>query len=472
MKFIKFLKLVFETVATDSRYVDNWHIRAIADRLEAALAGKIKRLIINVPPRSMKSICVSVAWPAWILGLNPRARIIAASYSQILSTRLSMDTRYVLQAAWYQKLFPDVEIAKDQNTKHRFQTTQLGYRFATSVGGTLTGEGGNFLIVDDPMNPLQSASKVYRQKVCDWFNQSLLTRLNNRKNGIVVVVMHRLHIEDLTGHLLAKRGYGNVWHHLSLPLVSPRKTTVYAFALPHILQDSGQKSKKVLYVRQYNEPLYKNMSAQYIKRLKRDVGTYAFSAQYQQCPIDNLGKGIIKRQWFKRYYDTAPQRQECVIVHSWDTASAGTRNSNFSVCTVWACKHRDFFLLEVHKVQLKYTALKRLVLHLANLWKADTVLIESKSSGVQLIQELSHHISIVPVTPIGAKDVRVYKIIPMIESGHVLLPHEASWLGDFEQEICSFPYSRHNDQVDSMVQFLLWIRETILAEEHPQIRVM
>ena len=472
MKFTKFLKLVFGTVSTDSRYVDNWHIRAMSDRLEAVLAGKIKRLIINVPPRSMKSICVSIAWPAWILGLNPKARIIAASYSQILSERLSLDTRYILQTTWYQELFPEVKIIRDQNTKHRFQTTQLGYRFATSVGGTITGEGGNFLIVDDPMNPLQSESKTYRQKVCNWFNQSLLTRLNDRKNGVVVVVMHRLHTEDLTGHLLTKKGHGNRWHHLSLPLVSTRKTKVYAFALPRILRSSGRKSRRVLHVRQGSEPLRRSMSAQYIERLKQDVGTYAFSSQYQQDPIDNLGKGIIKRQWFRRYIDRI-SHEECVIVQSWDTAGTKARSSNFSVCTTWAHRGGDFFLLEVHRVRLEYVALKRLVLRLESVWKPNAVLIESKSSGMQLTQELSSHLPIISVVPIGAKDTRVFKIIQMIESGRVLLPYEASWLGDFEREVCSFPHYEYDDQVDSMTQFLLWARDTMLREEAcPQIRVI
>ena len=351
MKFNQFLKLVFETVTPGGLYVNNWHIRAISDRLEAALAGKIKRLIINIPPRSMKSMCVSVAWPAWILGLNPKARIIAVSYSQILSERLSMDTKYVTQAAWYKRLFPEVKIAKDQ--KNRLQTTQLGYRFATSVGGSITGEGGNFLIVDDPMNPLQSESKMYRQRVCDWFSQSLLTRLDDRKNGVVVVVMHRLHTEDLTGYLLSKKAYGSGWHHLSLPLVATKKSKVYAFAPPLILHSNGRKSRKVLYVRKDNEPLRRNMGTRYIENLKKDVGTYVFSSQYQQNPINNLGGGIIKRQWFKRYSGSLPVHGEC-IVQSWDTASTQTRGSDFSVCTTWAYKNHNFFLLEVYRARFDY----------------------------------------------------------------------------------------------------------------------
>ncbi|KJV66333.1 hypothetical protein APHNP_0221 [Anaplasma phagocytophilum str. ApNP] len=144
MQFTKFIKLVFETVSPGSTYVNNWHIRVMADRLQAAHEGKIKRLIVNVPPRMMKSICVSVAWPAWILGLNPCARIIVASYSQLLSEKLSLDTKCVLQSSWYRAIFPEVEISKLQNSRRKFITTKLGYRMATSVGGTVTGEGEMF----------------------------------------------------------------------------------------------------------------------------------------------------------------------------------------------------------------------------------------------------------------------------------------------------------------------------------------
>ncbi|MGN7678554.1 MAG: phage terminase large subunit, partial [Anaplasma sp.] len=412
-----------------------------------------------------------VAWPAWILGLNPKSRIIVASYSQILSERLSNDTRYILQSSWYKELFPEVIIATSQ--KNRVQTTQLGYRFATSIGGSITGEGGNFLIVDDPMNPLQSESKIYRQRVCDWFSHSLLTRLNDRKNGVVVVIMHRLHVEDLTGYLLSK-SHGKKWHLLALPLVATRKSKIYSMSSLSVLNKSG--SRRILYTRANGEPLRKSMSPRYIEDLKKDMGAYVFSAQYQQNPIDNLGKGIIRRRWFGRYDSRYNMRyEEYVIVQSWDTACKKNRNSDFSVCTIWACRNGNFFLMEVRRVKLEYSALKLLVLQLEALWKPNAILVEGKSSGIQLSQELGQRLPIISVAPMHEKVTRVHRAAPLIESGHVLLPHEALWLDDFECEVCSFPNTQHDDQVDSMTQFLLWARDTLMREESesiPQVRML
>jgi hypothetical protein len=176
-----FIQKAFCTVDPSTEYMDNWHIDLIADRLELLTKSKIKRLIINVPPRSLKSVCVSVAWPAWILGRNPAAKIMVASYSQILSLKHSLDCKLVMSSDWYKELFPELEIAKGQDEKFKFVTTQRGFRFATSVGGTATGEGGDILIVDDPHNPLQAASDVQRKAALDWFGQTFMSRLNNKK---------------------------------------------------------------------------------------------------------------------------------------------------------------------------------------------------------------------------------------------------------------------------------------------------
>ena len=252
--FLSFLKLCFNTTSPTNQIINNWHIKVIADRLEATLNGKINRLIINMPPRYVKSICVSVAWPSWIFALNPQARIIVASYSQTLSEKLSLDNRYILQSEWYKKLFPHVILSKDQNTKQKFQTIQRGYRFATSVGGSITGEGGNFLIIDDPMNPLQALSKTYRQRVCNWFEQSFMTRLNDRKHSVVVIVMHRLHTEDLSGYLLSKKLH-NKWNVLSLPMIAEKKHIIYSIAYPWKFKYK-KKVRNILHIRQEGEFLY------------------------------------------------------------------------------------------------------------------------------------------------------------------------------------------------------------------------
>jgi hypothetical protein len=175
-------------------------------------------------------MCVSVAWPAWILGNQPTARIIVASYSRLLSEKHSLDTRCVMQSGWYKKLFPEVELSKDQNTKYKFQTVQRGYRIATSVGGTLTGEGGDFIIVDDPLSSAQALSETLRKRATNWFDQTLVTRLNDRKKGVIVLVMHRLHQEDLTGYLLYKPK--NIWHHICLPMISKNKEIIYSIKTP------------------------------------------------------------------------------------------------------------------------------------------------------------------------------------------------------------------------------------------------
>ncbi|QXK91945.1 phage terminase large subunit [Neoehrlichia mikurensis] len=466
MKFLEFLKLCFNTISPDNKFMNNWHIKVLADRLDATLQGKINYLLINMPPRSMKSICISVAWPAWILGLNPSSKIIVASYSQILSEKLSLDTRYILQSKWYQQLFPNVILSKDQNTKSKFQTTQHGYRFATSIGGSITGEGGNILILDDPMNLIQSASKVYRQKVCYWFDQSFITRMNNRKNGIVIIVMHRLHSEDLSYHVLSKPNYGK-WHHLSIPMLSEKKTVIYSLVLPYIIK-ANKKKRNILYIREEGEFLYKKKSQKYIKDLKFDLGTYAFSAQYQQSPV-NISNGVIKRKWIKRYkYDC---KCESFITQSWDTANSSNKGSNFSVCTTWSQVKGSFFLLEVYRARIEYPLLKKQVITLAQYWHPNAILIEVKASGIQLIQELSDAaLSIIKINPVNSKMARLYQVIPIIESGRVFLPYNSVWLDDFEQEILSFPNTQYDDQLDSMTQYLYWA-SNVINNTHPYLQM-
>ncbi|MEY2392837.1 terminase, partial [Wolbachia endosymbiont of Tettigetta isshikii] len=188
--------------------------------------SEVRRIIFNMPPRSMKSMCISVAWPVRILGNQPTARIIVASYSRRLSEKHSLDTRCIMQSGWCKELFPGVELSKEQNTKYKFQTGQRGYRIATSVGVTLTGEGGDFIIVDDPLSSTQALSKTLRNRATKWFDQTLVSRLNNRKKGVIVLVMHKLHLEDLTGHLLSKPKI--IWHHIRLPMMSENKEVIYS----------------------------------------------------------------------------------------------------------------------------------------------------------------------------------------------------------------------------------------------------
>lgn len=281
--FRLFLAKSFAHTNPATRYLPNWHIDLIGEYLAAAQCAEITRLIINMPPRMCKSLTVSVAWPAWLLGHNPATRIMAASYSQSLSVKHALDCRHILQSEWYQQVFADTRIAADQNEKHKCVTTQRGQRFATSVLGTATGEGGDVLIVDDPLNPVQAASRQARESANNWFDQTFSTRLDDKNRGVIVLVMQRLHADDLSGHLLEKGG----WEHLCLPAIAPTNA-VYDFG-------------RVKRTRKQGELLHNaREDAQGMERAKRALGSHAFAAQYQQNPHLEEG-GMIKLAWFERF---------------------------------------------------------------------------------------------------------------------------------------------------------------------------
>jgi hypothetical protein len=321
-------------------------------------------------------MCVSVAWPAWILGNQPTARIIVASYSRLLSEKHSLDTRCVMQSGWYKKLFPEVELSKDQNTKYKFQTVQRGYRIATSVGGTLTGEGGDFIIVDDPLSSAHALSETLRKRATNWFDQTLVTRLNNRKKGVIVLVIHRLHQEDLTGYLLSKPK--NIWHHICLPMISENKEIIYSIKTPvpvvqvtanghtRWVYNKPTSPARMLYSREEGQLLYPLYGGkEEIEMIKAELGSYAFAAQYQQNPLP-LSSGIIKREWLKRYRSFPDNLS--YVTQSWDTAVSTNNSSNFSVCTTWTKVGNKFYLLDVYRAKLEYPKLKEQVLSLAASW--------------------------------------------------------------------------------------------------------
>lgn len=335
--FSSFLQKVFQTLHSQQSFETSWHIDLLAEQLNLVHRGKCKRLIINVPPRCLKSICTSVAWPAWILGHNPGARIIAVSYSQALSTKHSYDCRAIMNSEWYRKIFPETRIAEGYDTKVKFVTTQHGFRFATSVNGTLTGEGADFIIVDDPHNPMQVFSDVERQKTAEWFQQTLLSRLNNRKEGSIVLVMQRLHETDLTGVLLEQASKN--WQVLSIPL----------------LNDEAQRfsAGDFSYLRPPKEPL-RTLCKDFleVEKLKSEVGDYVFCAQYQQKPF-SVQNNIIQDHWLQRWNWPSSDftRQDLAefdaIYQSWDCAIKEHASADYSVGLTIGEKEGKLYLLHL-----------------------------------------------------------------------------------------------------------------------------
>lgn len=438
---VTFIHRTFQTVVPGRRYGHNWHIEAIAWHLQQCLEGKIRRLIITMPPRSLKSICASVALPAFALGHDPTQRIVAVSYAQDLMLKHARDTRIVMESAWYRKLFPATRIDPRKNTEAEFETTARGYRLGTSVGGTLTGRGGNLIIIDDPMKPSEAMSQTRRAGIHEWYDGTLVSRLDHKASDVIILVMQRLHVDDLVGHVLEKED----WAHLNLPAIAEH---AHAVAI-----GPGE-----VYQRAAGELLHpKREPLAVLEQQKAAMGSQPFAAQYQQAPVPAAGN-LIKRAWLRRYAAPPVRLPDDLIVQSWDTASKAEEMNDFSACTTWLLRGEQLFLLEVFRQRLEYPELRRAVVRQARAHDASVVLIEDTGAGTHLIQELQRTGELFPI---GCK-VEADKVTRMaaqsvkFEAGQVLLPARAPWLDDFLAELLAFPGGRHDDQVDAVSQALAW----------------
>lgn len=447
-----FTRKAFHTVDPNAEYLHNWHIDLIAEYLEACTRREIKRLIINIPPRYMKSISVTTAWPAWLLGRNPSERIVASSYASILALKHSVDTRLILQSDWYRRAFPNVILTGDQNEKTKFVTTARGHRIATSVGASVIGEGGNFLIVDDPHSPAQTLSEPERKRALDWFDQGFSTRLDDKKNGVIVVVMQCLHTNDLSGHLREKGG----WESLRIPAIAETKTII----------DFG----RIKVTREAGDVLHPEREGlEQLENIKREMGSYAFAGQYQQRPAPADG-GIFKATWLQHRY-AEPREHYKRIVQSWDTAIKADQIHDASVCITFGEHENGFDVLQVLALRLEYPDLKRRIISQAAAFSPDAVLIEDKGSGQSLIQDLKRDtkIPIIGIMPVADKITRASAASPAVEAGKMMLPQAAPWLNDFEAELLSFPNAAHDDQVDALSQYISWANKHAQAAQ-PHIR--
>jgi predicted phage terminase large subunit-like protein len=439
--FKAFVHKAFVTLTPSQTYVRNWHIDAIAWHLERVRRGEVRRLIINMPPRSLKSIAASVAFPAYVLGLDPSRRIICVSYSGDLAKKHSNDFRAVLESPWYRSTFPSTRIGLYKNSETEIELTERGFRMATSVGGTLTGRGGDLIIIDDPLKPDDALSEAKRSAANQWFTNTLLSRLDDKRTGAIVVVMQRVHMDDLTGFLLAQ---SDEWEILSLPAIATFDESIPLSAESSHRRTSGEALSAE------REPLH------VLEAMKLQIGSDAFSAQYQQEPAPP-GGAMVKRHWIVRYSELPPTSERLFILQSWDTASKGGPDNDWSVCTTWiVARKKRWYLIDVFRQRVDYPALKANVVRLAEKWDAKRVLVEDAGAGTSLVQELRGTVSgIIAVRPEGDKASRMAVASAKFEAGQVLLPEKAAWLPDLEAELFAFPGSRHDDQCDSISQALL-----------------
>ena len=433
----------FQTILPGDRYESNWHIDAIVYQLLQVQAGETTRLLINQPPRSLKSICVSVAYVAWLLGHDPTRRIIVVSYSNELAAELHRQFRMVVEAPWYRALSPAMCPAKDTGTE--LVTTAGGSRYATSVGGTLTGRGGDLIVIDDPLKAEEAMSETARKRVIDWFTGDLITRPNNKERGAIVVVMQRLHEDDLAGHLIEQ----GTWRHLDLPAIAHEDS---------IIQTGPNK----FFTRREGDVLHAKLESRTsLERTRAEMGPLKFSAQYQQRPVPQQGN-LIQRDWFQFYDQLPPPTPGDQIVQSWDVATAVGDTNDFSVCTTWRIIRPDYYLIDVFRGRLSYPDLRRRVRGLAEKYAATAILIERAGPGLALLQDLRQDLPPgmtypIGIKPEGSKKDRMNAQTAKIEAGHAHLPRYADWIDSFLLELLAFPHGRHDDQVDSVSQFLKWV---------------
>lgn len=435
-----FLNRAFVQLNPGIPYLANPHIDVMADRLQKVLDGKIKRLIINVPPRSLKSLTGSVAFPAYILGHQPSARTMCVSYAQPLADHLAAQCRAVMQSDWYRTLF-STRIAASRASVGDFATTAHGGRYATSVGGSITGRGAEFVILDDPLKPEEALSDTQRKRTNDWFINTLLSRLNDKKNSAIVLIMQRLHEDDLVGYVQTLEP----WEILSFPAIAEAEEA-FEYETPF---------GKERYVRSPGGILHPEREpADVLDQIRRSIGEMNFAGQYQQSPAP-AGGGLIKLDWLKRFDIDAPPKFD-QILQSWDTGNKATNLSDYSVCTTWGMKYPESYLLEVYRERVNYPDLKHAVAQQATKWRPTTILIEDKGSGMQLIQELRREgvRNVMGYTPKGDKVVRLHAQTGAMEGGFVYVPAKAPWLGVYLHELAQFPNGRFDDQVDSTSQAL------------------
>jgi predicted phage terminase large subunit-like protein len=434
--FVSFVRKSFHVLAPSAIFHMNWHICAIAYCLEQVRLGKIKRLIITVPPRSLKSIMCSVAFPAFALGHDPTKRLIVVSYSADLAIKHGNDFRAVVNSADYRAIFPGMRISAMKNTQTEVVTTLNGFRLAISVDGALTGRGGDMIIIDDPIAALAALSQKSREHVRDWYFNTLLSRLDDKQNGAIVLVMQRLHEDDLVGVLL--RG-SEEWTVVSLPAIAEQDEQIPI--------GNGQ-----FHCRHAGDVLHpERESRDVLESLRAQLGAETFAAQYQQQPVVP-GGAMIKRAWVRRY-DQLPQSGQ--IIQSWDVANKQGEENDYSVCTTWLVHENRYYLIDVLRGRFDFPTLRTKVSEHAKLHNASHVLIEEAGVAIGLLQEFkSAHFSVIPVKPEYDKKIRMAIQSAKFESGQVFFPKAAPWLADLEAELFAFPSGRHDDQVDSISQAL------------------
>ena len=459
-------------------YKHNWHIDATAEQAEKLITGETRRLIVNQPPRTGKSSLLSVVFPLWVWiqptrgpMSGPQVKFLCASYGQSLSLKHSGDMRKIIQSGWFQKHWGHrFKLLDDRNAVGMFENTAGGYRMSTSVGAGLTGQGGDFLLVDDPHNTQDVTSAADRNAVIGWYTQSLSTRMNDPKTGVILLVMQRQHEEDLTGYLMENEG--DMWEHFVLRMRYEGN--------PYLPYDPRTEEGELLWPDRVPEDE--------VLKLERTLGTFGAVGQLQQRP-EPKGGGLIKvtdwqmfppagreEEWKKDGVVCWPPME--FIVASCDLAYTEKQENDFSALTIWGLWHDlggapKIVTMYAWQDRLSFNPLVTRIGNNCRKFKPDVLLIEAKAAGISAAQEIQRvygaaEWSTVLVTPKGDKVSRAISVQGLFEEGLIYAP-DRTWAQMLIDTCASFPKGAHDDLVDSATQALRWMRDNGIIkrrEEH------
>ena len=412
------------------------HHKIFAQKLEDVSRGKIKRLIVNMPPRHTKSEFASNLFPAWMMGRNPKLKIIQTTHTAELSYNFGRKVRNLFDQQEFKDVFPEVNLSQDSKAAGRFTTNKGGEYFAAGVGGAITGRGADLLIIDDPHSEQDALSQTAMDNAYEWYTSGPRQRL--QPGGSIVIVMTRWSTKDLTGKLLNAQTNENAdqWEVVEFPAV---------------LNDKPMW------------PEFWNIKE--LDGVKASLSEQKWQAQWMQKPTSEEGS-IIKREWWRMWpKDTLPDLMH--IIQSYDTAFSKRETADFSAITTWGVFQPEedgpphVLLLAMHKGRHDFPELKKIALEEYQYWEPETILIEAKASGMPLTQELRQlGIPVVTYTPSKGNDkhVRVNSVAPLFEAGQVWSPDER-WAEEVVEECAAFPYGDHDDLVDSTTQALLRFRQ-------------
>jgi len=435
--FLSFVKHVWPD------FIQGYHHKIYAEKLNRVARGELKRLIVNMPPRHTKSEFASHLFPAFFMGRNPKAKLIQTTHTGELSIRFGRKTKNLLESDEYSEIFPDVTLAADSKAAGRWESNHGGEYFAAGVGGAITGRGADLLVIDDPHSEQDALSPTVLDGHYEWYTSGPRQRL--QPGGAIVLVMTRWSIKDLTSRLLqaqAKEPMADQWEVVEFPAV---------------LND---------------KPMWGNFwNMKDLNKVKASIPVSKWNAQWMQNPVAEEG-ALIKREWWKTWEpEKVPELQ--YIIQSYDTAFSKKETADYSAITTWGIfkpsddEPQNIILLDAKRGRWSFPELKDMAQKEYKYWEPEVVLIEAKASGLPLTHELQKTgIPVINFTPSKGNDKhsRVNSVAPLFESGTVWVPSDRRWAEEVIEECAAFPFGDHDDYVDSMTQALMRYRQGYYVE--------